>query len=452
MNRRFKYAFQSRRLKIRFAENAQKGKVIAMDKNQELEDSVQESDGNDKLIQDILNARNSVHSAKKEQLNKNADETEEPAKVTSEPAKEPEEPKRTNSKKKKKKKRSYKKFYVGLILAVVIVIISAVAAMYIIDIGKEVFGINKPDTALEIVIPSGASTEEIADILVENGLIREPLVFRLVSRIKKADALYIEGTHTLKPSMTYETMIAELQKETPRETVDVTFPEGYTMIQSAQALEEAGVCSAKDFIYTFNNTKFGFNFENEVVNNSLKFYKMEGYLFPDTYTFYKDSDPEIVAKKIYTNFDAKIDPGIRGRMKEIGLSLEDTIILASIVQGEAPVSYEMKNVASVFFNRLDNKDTYPLLQSDVTTKYVNQVIKPNIELANDAMYVAYDTYQGPGLPPGAVCNPGMDAIEAVLYPNDTDYYYFCSNLKTLEFFYAKTLSVHENNLVKAGLK
>ena len=111
----------------------------------------------------------------------------------------------------------------------------------------------------------------------------------------------------------------------------------------------------------------------------------------------------------------------------------------------------MKKVASVFYNRLNNPDEYPLLQSDPTTNYVEDIIMPNIEVRSKKIFEAYDTYQGAGLPPGPICNPGLDAINAVLYPAETDYYYFCSNLETGEFYYAETLEQHEQNLVEAGL-
>ena len=135
----------------------------------------------------------------------------------------------------------------------------------------------------------------------------------------------------------------------------------------------------------------------------------------------------------------------------MGKTLEETLTLASIVQAEAGDTANMKRVASVFYNRLNNSDDFPLLQSDPTSAYVRDVIIPNSDYVTDNMKTAYDTYKGAGLPPGPICNPGLDAIKAVLYPAETDYFYFCSNLETGEFYYAKTLEEHEANLVKAGL-
>lgn len=122
-----------------------------------------------------------------------------------------------------------------------------------------------------------------------------------------------------------------------------------------------------------------------------------------------------------------------------------------MVQAESSNISDMKKVASVFLNRLNNSEEYPRLESDPTRKYVEDVIKPNIDIPNQEMFNAYDTYKGEGLPPGPICNPGLDAISAVLYPEDTDYYFFCADLETGEVFYAKTLEEHQENLVKAHL-
>jgi UPF0755 protein len=138
-------------------------------------------------------------------------------------------------------------------------------------------------------------------------------------------------------------------------------------------------------------------------------------------------------------------------MLDMGLTQDELITFASMIQAEAGKGTDMEMVASVFWNRLNTPEEYPLLQSDPTSKYVINVIMPNIDVESDAMYDAYDTYVGGGLPPGPICNPGLEAITAVLYPAETDYLYFCSNLETGEFYYAETLRQHEENLVAAGL-
>ncbi len=364
-----------------------------------------------------------------------------------------EEPEEPVKKKKRRRKRGHTHIIFGVILSVVIISVSILAAVYILKFSKELLGIGKSDIEMVVEIPMNSSTYDIAEQLFREGIISDPSLFRLFSKFKGADGTYIAGTHTLSPQMDYSTIIEILQEEAEnqRETADIVFPEGITLIEAANALEEKGVCDAEEFIKIFNSSEFGFDFEDKVKTSSMKFYKMEGYLFPDTYQFYIEDDPRVVAKKIYKNFEARITPDLYGRMDDLGMDLEEVLTFASIVQAEASDTRNMKLVASVFYNRLNDPDNFPLLQSDPTTNYVEDVIKPNIEIKSEKMFEAYDTYRGAGLPPGPICNPGLDAIDAVLYPSETDYYYFCSNLETGEFFYAETLEEHEQNLIEAGL-
>ena len=143
------------------------------------------------------------------------------------------------------------------------------------------------------------------------------------------------------------------------------------------------------------------------------------------------------------------------KMQEQNLSLNQVITLASMVQAESANKEQMRMVASVFLNRFNNSLDFPKMQSDPTKKYVNEVIKSNIKMSSYDLYQkvfdSYDTYVGVGLPPGPICNPGIDAIEAVLDPADTDYYFFCHNIKTREIYSAKTNDEHEKNLKAAGL-
>ena len=356
-------------------------------------------------------------------------------------------------KRKKRKRRGHGRLIFGLLFSVIIISISILAAAIILKCAKEFLGIGKSDIEIVVDIPMNSSTLDIAEQLYNEGIIADMDLFRLFSKLKGADGTFIAGTHKVSPKMDYATLVETLQEEAEnqRETADVVFPEGITLIDAAERLEEKGVCNAEEFIDAFNTSSFGFDFEEKVKVSAMKFYKMEGYLFPDTYQFYLEEDPRIVAKKIYKNFEVRITPDLYGRMEDLDMELEEVLTLASIVQAEAANTKDMKKVASVFYNRLNNPNEYPLLQSDPTTNYVEDVIIPYSQVQSEKLNIAYDTYKGAGLTPGPICNPGLDAIDAVLYPAETDYYYFCSNLETGEFFYAVTLEEHEQNLVTAGL-
>ncbi|HKM32693.1 MAG TPA: endolytic transglycosylase MltG, partial [Oscillospiraceae bacterium] len=344
----------------------------------------------------------------------------------------------------------------GILLAVTIVCISLLLSFVIIFAGMDLLGAGKSDKLIDIEIPQNATTADIAEILKEKDVIRIPFLFRTISYLQSADGKYQYGAFTLKPSMSYEEIIDNLQEiNVIREYVSVPIPEGYTLKQISITLEQYQVCKAEDFIRYANAAKFDYFFEKQVPVDSLKFYAKEGYLFPATYDFYIDELPENVVSKFFAKFDEVITEDMYARMDELDMSLNEVMTLASIVQSEAGNIDDMKLIASVFYNRLNNSDVFPKLQSDPTTKYVNTIIKPTIAKSDyglyEDMFTAYDTYSGAGLPPGAINNPGLDAINAVLYPEDSPYYFFCANVNTREVYYAVTLAEHEQNLRTAGL-
>lgn len=354
--------------------------------------------------------------------------------------------------KKRKKKHSAGRLVFALILTTVIVCISLGIAVFIMNIVKSITGLDRSSVQMVVDIPENYNTTQIAGILEDNQIIDNADLFVFMAKFKGVDGSFSAGSHILSPNMTYSDIMDELCKhyEEEREEVDVTFPEGITIYDAAAILEEKGVCGSDRFIYIFNSSSFGFDFEKEVTTSTDKFMKMEGYLFPDTYTFYVDEEAEVVAKKIYRNFENRLTPDYYGRMKDVGLTLEETVTLASMVQLEGQNTEDMKKIASVFLNRYRSRK-FPRLESDPTRKYAEDVVKPNLEVFDEEIVDGYNTYKCQGLPSGPVCNPGLDAISAVLYPADTDYYFFCADIDTGEVFYAETLEEHEENLVKAHL-
>jgi len=342
-----------------------------------------------------------------------------------------------------------------VMLALIIVGISVFLALLIIFTAEDVFGLNKFDREIVVDIPQNAGVAQIADILEERGVIKSAFIFKGYFKVLKPEANFQYGSYSLNSNMSYGVIVNELSKySSTRDEVKVSFPEGFTLYQIAKRLEENGVCDGDEFLKAINTSDFGYEFEKEISRSSLKFHKMEGFAFPDTYFFYEDDNPVNVAKKFVQNFDNRIDDTLRERMDEVGYSLEETIIIASIVQQEAGRSDEMARVASVYANRLKNPGSYPNLQADPTRNYADE-LRLQMDVENKWILDAYNTYEGTGLPPGAICNPGLEAIKATLYPEETGYYFFCTNLDSAleerEFYYATTLEEHEQNLRKAGL-
>ena len=353
----------------------------------------------------------------------------------------------------KKKKKVNTSVFGGIISVTIVLTISIVLAVKGISIGMEYWGVGKSDKGVSFNIPQGASNDKIADILKENGIIESKDLFALALKIRKPEVLY-PGDITLRPSMGYTEVIEQLaQMRESYKTVRVTIPEGANLVTVANLLEKKKVCKADDFMFEFNKNQ-GYDFENKINVSKDAFYRMEGYFVPETYEFYVDDSAYNVTKIIREQFEKVFTEDMYKKVDESGLTLNQVMTLASIVQLEAENVKQMPYVASVFLNRLNNKTTFPKLQSDTTKNYVTRVIKrqADSDASIDHYAKCYDTYRCEGLPAGPICNPGVDAINAVLNPAKTDYYYFCNNLKTKKTYYAKTLKQHERNLKAAGLK
>lgn len=236
----------------------------------------------------------------------------------------------------------------------------------------------------------------------------------------------------------------------PKKTGEVTTVnlwQGMSIELMARRLNEKGVCRYEDFISAVNKEYPDFKYEDYISDNT--FYRYEGYLFPDIYEFYLYEDAETVVKKLLKNFEKRVTDELVSEIEKSGRSLNEVLTLASVVQGEAPDKENMRKVAQVFLNRLDNSKTFPKLQANPTSNYANDVIMAfNPTLANE-----YDTYKTDGLMPGPINNPGIMAIEAVLYPDTSvSDYFFCTDKVTKEFYYAKTWEEHKLNTIKAGLR
>lgn len=233
------------------------------------------------------------------------------------------------------------------------------------------------------------------------------------------------------------------------ETIRITFPEGYSCVQIAEKLEENNVCSAKDFLSVLNSSSFifskGYKFIPYIDNISQRAFKLEGYIFPDTYEFYIGENAKTTVSRFLQNTNTKLTDEYYERAKQLGYTIDEIITLASIIQKEAGDKNEMKKVSSVLHNRL-NSTKYKSLQCDVTVNYINNYVTNSPYIIDTTIDYAqnYNTYKCVGLPVGAICNIGVDAIEAALYPADTDYFFFVTD-SAMNYYYAKTYAEHQKN-------
>ena len=390
------------------------------------------------------------------------EEDEEPVVIKKEPVKEAQvkkqEKKKTDSEAARKKKKKRLNAAYNWLLTIVwvsgVLAVSVFIAIFTLSSINDLVGFSKESREVQITIPEGYGLSEIADLLERSGVIDEPFTFEVYAMVKDMDDRLAPGTYVLNSNLGYDQIFQVLKtKEVAKNVVKVNFYEGMTIDEIAKRLEENEVCGYDEFIEAVKTETFGYEFESMMGKSELIYLKWEGYLFPDTYEFYTNSTPRSVIAKFVDNFNNKFTSEYYVRMQELGMTLDELITLASIIQSEAAYMDDMEKVSSAFHNRLAPGSGLPYLQSDVTYFYYTENIEPFVddEELSDKYLSAYYTYPNykAGLPVGPICNPGLNAIKAALYPANTNYYYFVTDFDG-NFYYAATLSEHETNIIKAG--
>ena len=361
-----------------------------------------------------------------------------------------------------------------IVWIVMIVLISAMFTKYILVGVRDMLAIGKEANTVTITLPSRPNIFQVTDTLSSNGVIEDPSFFRLYGLLTKSIKTFPGGTFEIKTNMDYEAIINYLESQSNRtDIVKLTFPEGISITEYADTLEDNEVCSKDEFLKICSSDEFKekYSFINSIQNADKRYYRLEGYLFPDTYQFYKDEDPYNVVDKMLSNFNQKLNTkekvsgydnkvNIATRAKDKSTSIEDLITIASIIQAEAANKDDMYMVSSILYNRLStlpnggvsNYGEYGMnyLGQDSTVWYPyrnKESVPSNIA---DSFESTYNTYKIEGLPPGPICNPGSDAIDAALNPKSTNYYYFCHS-KDGTAYYATNITDHNRNLAKAGL-
>lgn len=238
--------------------------------------------------------------------------------------------------------------------------------------------------------------------------------------------------------------------ETKKPTVTVTFPEGYTVTQIAELLEDNGVCTAVDFLSAANDiSSLDYKFISEIENTDKRAFALEGYIFPDTYEFYLNESAQKALSRFLKNTEKKLTVDMYDKAEKLGYSMDEILIIASVIQKEAGIKSEMNKVSSVIHNRLN--DSYNKLECDVTINYLTKYVIPYLDGDTDRYNEYYNTYKCKGLPAGAICNPGIDAINAALEPAETKYMFFVTDkTDTSKYYYAETYKEHLENCKTAG--
>ena len=319
---------------------------------------------------------------------------------------------------------------------------------------REITGGAAAGQTVTVTVEKGSGVAAIASRLKEAGVIRFPRLFRWYVGRQGAAGRLQYGTFEVEKGASYDALIEALSAYAAAETTRLTFPEGTTAIAIAQKMEQAGLCTAEQYV------------PEDVPG---RFMKCEGYLFPDTYEFLNDGTVHDYVATFYARFDEVVTEDVYAALEAEGMTLHELVTLASFVQEEAGNDQD-GNVAQVFRNRLAEGSPYPRLESNVSS-YI-QSDEDNNYLWNwvapwyggwdnipPEIVAAYDTYSREGLPAGPVSNPGLAAIRAALDPQPSpeaeDAYFFVTDL-TGHYYYARTLAEHQANIraaraVNAGL-
>lgn len=356
----------------------------------------------------------------------------------------------------KKKKKISSNSVTAVFLAVVVAFTSALSALAITCI-NDVLAIGRSDEVVKITIPNGATTESIIDILAEEGLVKQKffcnLYYDLIDFVKNfnktekpKDPVYLSGVYYVEKNLGLEGYLTEFREiQKTADTITLVFPEGWSVYQMFDKIAEFGVCSKEQLIASLNEASFDYGFISEIPDDTDRTFKLEGYLYPDTYEFYEESDANSIIRKFLDASEDKWTEEYEQQRIALGLTRDEVIIIASIIQREAAGPSQMSAISSVIHNRLNNSVSWPLLGCDSTANYITKYVTPNVSSAQSISYEqSYNTYYSQGLPPGPICNPGDAAIRAALFPSDTDYYYFRHD-KYGEIYMAKTQAEHDRN-------
>ncbi len=288
---------------------------------------------------------------------------------------------------------------------------------------------------VHVKITRGMTTAEIARQLSDKGVISNSWKFRILSRMRGYDGQMKTGTYTFATGMSDEEVFEAILNGA-KHLARLTIPEGFTVKEIAARLYELDLADKEDFLKAAKD----FQPYDYITPNKNVFFAAEGFLFPETYEIESDYSIEEILKMMTGEFDKRLTDEMRAKAKEMNLSIYELVTLASLVEKEVRYEEDRAVVAQVLLKRL--KLNMPL-QTDATLQYLMDAPKEDVTIEDTKIDSPYNTYQNAGLPPGPVANPGIEAIEAVLNPANTDYLYFVADREGHNH-YAYTYEEHLN--------
>ncbi len=291
-------------------------------------------------------------------------------------------------------------------------------------------------------IPKGTSVRAVQSILKDNSILPRVTAFRLIVRSFGIQNRIKAGEYSFSPSDPLPRVITKLivGETVPPQEIRVTFPEGTSIYKMGIILKENGFDNWQEFQGLVNEgITAALRERHWTIFKFVPSESLEGYLFPDTYLIFKNASVEVLAEAMLQRFEEVVLPLWERAKRDTKMSLHEVLTLASIIEKEARQSYERPKISSVFHNRLR---IGMALAADPTIKYALE--RPSKRVYFDQLSVKspYNTYKRRGLPPGPICNPGLESIKAAIYPAKTEYLYFVARPDGSHHF-SKTWQEHQ---------
>lgn len=359
----------------------------------------------------------------------------------------------------KKKKKVKKKRYIFLktllfilICMIVFMLCALYSYRYIMDGSIQADQTVADGSGVVVKIPYGASTTDIATLLQTEGYIQNTQIFRVISKIMGFDNVYKAGKYVITKEMNYYALMLVLTGEPLKNpTQDIMIPEGKTTLETAKTLGDQGYIDQAAFLNICEKIPTQYRFLEELAVSPDRKYPLEGYLYPDTYKLDEGWTEQQLIDRMLTEFNTNFTQQYYDRAKELGMTIDQVVTLASMIEMEAKYPSDLKKISSVFHNRLKINQ---ILQSDATVQYAR--VYQGIGRTTSVLYKdleidsPYNTYIIAGLPPGPICSPRIDSIEAALYPEDTKYLYFFATPDGVNI-YNETFEGHQKDQQKYGV-
>ena len=309
------------------------------------------------------------------------------------------------------------------------IIISVFFILILTIVFLAVFQKTKENKTIEVFIPKGSSPYKISKILKDSEIISSQKVFLALIKIYGYSSKLKAGLYDFNTTDSLVSIINKI-KNGESKNIKITIPEGFNIKQIAQILSDNNICNKDKFI--------------ELADNK----QMEGYLFPNTYFLFPQTPEQDIIKTMNDEFNKFWTKERKERLQQINKSLKNVLILASIVEKEAVADEERPIIAGVFLNRLAKGMK---LESCSTVLYAMGINKERLSFEDLKIDSPYNTYKYKGLPPGPICNPGAKAIDAVLYPKQTNSLYFVSKGNGTHYF-SSTFEQHVRNKIESKKK